>query len=134
MHPVENKAWFLLDLCPWILSWFAWYLLFFFCLCSHLQESSVAASCPGRESVSSPAQSCFSAGWLGIMCGCVCWWIDQRMWRVTVEFCLPFSCGDSSYGLTPFPNFFREHTGTQLVFVNSLINIDQKSWEKNAQI
>lgn len=88
----------------WIPSWFC--LLFFFCLhlCSLFQESCAAAIHYWKRvwTLQCRDVSCWLP-WCGTS-GCVGWWIDGGMWQVTVEFCLPVSCSDSTYGLTSFPS------------------------------
>lgn len=80
MHPVESKAWFLLDLCPLPLE-FPPDLPAFLLLCTSKfspQESSVAAIHSWKkERVNSPVQRCSLLAalmWYLWMCGLMDWW------------------------------------------------------------
>lgn len=97
---------------PWIPSWFACFpsSVYIYVLTS---KSPLLQQFPlGRKRVwtlQCRDIPCWLP-WCGTS-GCVGWWIDGGMWWVTVEFCLPVSCRDSSYGLTSFPSCqFLENT------------------------
>lgn len=103
MHPVESKAWFLLDLCPLPLEFLSDLSAFSAYIYVLTFKSPLLQQCtPGRECELCSAEMfpCWLP-WCGTS-GCVGWWIDGAVWQVTVEFCLPVSYSDSSYGLTSF--------------------------------